>query len=376
LRLAKLAARYVSCHSCLAPAKADQLQWPYMPSPEHEFIVLELDRAIKRFSESALFGVVEAERKKFDYGCRLDRDLSRPLVAQVLWSYPTGVDKDLRTLIHDNESTLKLYLVKHTTKHLMRIDEVVQSYHKDPTLASKLVGLRPIPVPADFDADDEEHRRWLSAFLDTRLRNDVLFGVLFGRLAPRDFRVFHRHGGPIGLKLAILNAISNHGLRTNPELKERIGYATNGPIREVIAMLTGVGLVATVGRSVLCAPTPKGRLLLDVYRRIYFEWQAQAEWNRETVLILKALDVNDLTFPKELNPKSPTAAPIEQMLISCEYSERMFGTKLLQDVDRSRPRFFGRFDYEYMLQRLGDTPDSSAEMFDDPDTLFFPSRVQ
>lgn len=345
-----------------------------MPSAEHEFIVSQLDYALKRHSRTALLGIAEAERKKFDYGCLLDRDLSRPLVAQVLWSHPEGIDKDLRTLIHDSEATLKLYLVRQTTKHLIRIDEVMQSYRRDPTLSGKLVGLRPIPIPSDFDADKEEDRAWLSEYLDARIQDDVLFGVVFGRLTPRDFAMFDRHGGPVGLKIAILQVISNHGLVTNPELKERINYGTTGPIRECIAMLTGVGLVAPVGASVLCMPTPKGRLLLDVLRRLYFEWSQQNNWSPETALLLRALEVRDLTFPRDLDPRNATTSILEKLLVGCAYSERAFNARLLEGISGDTPRFYSQFDYPYFLSRFAGTPDTNEKMFDHPEVLFFPSK--
>lgn len=346
-----------------------------MPSPEHEFLVSELHRALERYSQSALLGIAEAERKKFDYGCLLDRDLSRPLVAQVLWSHPEGIDKDLRTLIHDDEAILKLYLVRHTTRHFMRIDEVIQSYRRDSTLSRKLVGLKPIPIPSDFDASQEPHRAWLSAYLDARLQSDILFGVIFGSLTPRDLSSFHRHGGPFGLKVAILDAISNHGLVTNPELKERLNYGTTGPIREAIAMLTGAGFVAPVGASILCMPTPKGRALLDVLRKLYFEWSQQAGWSSETEILLGALNVGDLAFPRHPDPENMNAGIVEQLLVHCVFSERNFNSRLLADIDGAGPRFYSDFDYNYFLGRFAGTPYTDGDMFDDPDALFFPSKT-
>jgi hypothetical protein len=347
-----------------------------MPSPEHEFIVSELHRSLIRQSGTALLGVAEAERKKFDYGCLLNRDLSRPLVAQVLWSHSEGVDKDLRTLIHDDEAILKLYLVRHTTKNLMRVDEVVQSYRRDPSLLGKLVGLRPMLIPSDFDADQEDQRAWLSEYLDNRIQSDVLFGIVFGRLTPKDFELFHRHGGPIGLKVAILDVISNHGLVGNPELKERINYGTAGPTDKTIAMLTGVGLAAQLGDSVLCAPTPKGRLLLDVLRRLYFEWSQRAGWSADTALLLRALNVPDRGFPGDLDPRNVNASFVEGLLLHCAYAERTFNTRLLEGIEQANPRFYGDFDYPYFLRRFAGSPETNEKMFDDPEALFFPSLLE
>ena len=138
-----------------------------------EFLVGELDHTLQRFAATVLIGVAEAERKKFDYGCLVQRDMTRPLVAQVLWAHAGGIDKDLRALLLDSEAVLKIYLVRATTKHLMRVDEVIRSYRADPAVGSKLLGLRLIKIPGNFDADSEAERTWMASYLQERLTNDT-----------------------------------------------------------------------------------------------------------------------------------------------------------------------------------------------------------
>src|SRR5258708_6483712 len=97
-------------------------------SPEHQFITQSLDKSLSRFSNTKLLGIREAQRRTFDYGSILLRDFSRPLVSQVLWSHQEGLEKDIRTLLFDSGSSLKLYFVRDTVKNRARIDEVLKSY--------------------------------------------------------------------------------------------------------------------------------------------------------------------------------------------------------------------------------------------------------
>src|SRR5438128_1856401 len=94
-------------------------------SPEHEFISSQLDEELIRFAATGLLGVQEADRRRFDYACRVDRDCRRTLAAQVLWRHDEGLDKDLRTLLHDSEARLKVYLFRDSTRARCRIDEIL-----------------------------------------------------------------------------------------------------------------------------------------------------------------------------------------------------------------------------------------------------------
>jgi hypothetical protein len=345
-----------------------------MPGPEHQCIVSEFNRSLARHARTALLGMAETERSTFDYGCLLNRDLSRPLVAQVLWSNPPGIEKDLRTLIFDDEATLKVYLVRDKPSYLRKIDYIVGDYRRDPTLAGKAAGLRTIPIKADFDADKEADRIWLAEYLDGRIRSDVLFSIVFGGLTAKDFRLFHEHNAPFGVKVAILAVVSDHGIVRRPELKERINYGTTGTIDKVLAKLTGIGLGTQLGNTTLIMPTVKGRLLLDLIRRLYFEWSQRTDWSGETALLLRALNVTKSEFPADLDPARTGKDSIADLLLHCQESERSHNTRLLDGIDPAAPKFFSDFNYSYFRNRFAGCPDSNDTMFDDPDSLFFPSK--
>lgn len=210
-------------------------------SAEHKFVSTALNTALERYAETKLLGISEAERRKFDYGCLLLRDFSRPLVSQVLWNHDEGIDKDVRTLLFDAGSALRLYFVKDRLKIRARIDEVLGDYRDRAETAPLLRGLRVIPIPEDFDADIEQHRNWLTDFIYHRVSTDLLFGVVFGKLTAQDIKVFSEHGGLLGLKFAALQIIDEEGLQHGPTFEKRVGVK-GSPLREAIAMLTVRGL--------------------------------------------------------------------------------------------------------------------------------------
>src|SRR5882762_10248637 len=109
---------------------------------EHQCLAENIDNVLKQVSETSLLGILEADRKQFDYGCIIQRDFSRALVSQVLWKNPEGIEKDLRSLIFDSTAKLKLYVFKDSVKTRAKINEITQSYKTQPGLSKLLCGLR------------------------------------------------------------------------------------------------------------------------------------------------------------------------------------------------------------------------------------------
>jgi len=266
-----------------------------MPSPEHLFISEQLDISLSRYSRTKLYGVLEAERKTFDYACILDRDFSRPLVAQTLWHHPEGIDKDLRTLLHDMQSQLKVYFFKDSIRHRARIEEVIRSYKSSP-LRQQLVGLRLFPVPSDFDADSEAHREWMADFVDRQILTDLLFAVVFGQLTAHDFDVFMRTGGPGDETFAILKlSLSDTSvIRSQNDVARAIHWkgakAQNSLVR-TMRIFHAAGLVVADWdkRRFKFTSTTKGRLLWDLICLLWYELHYLDDWSDETVRILSIL---------------------------------------------------------------------------------------
>ncbi|MBD2022975.1 hypothetical protein, partial [Leptolyngbya sp. FACHB-711] len=99
-------------------------------SPEHEFLKNQANLVLNEFSSLKLYGFTETNRKTFDFSCLLNRDWSRPLVGQVLWKHIEGLEKDIRTLLADTESEIKVYVASDTIKHHTTFEEVVSDYRR------------------------------------------------------------------------------------------------------------------------------------------------------------------------------------------------------------------------------------------------------
>lgn len=311
-------------------------------------------------------GLSEAERRKFDYGCIILRDVSRPLVSQVLWSHEEGLEKDIRTLIFEGGAALKLYFVRDRIKNRAKIDEVIQSYRQNPSTANLLRGLKIIPVPEDFDADLIKHQNWMNRYILDSISSDLLFAVVFGKLSASDVRTFGLHGGPVGLKMAALHVISTVGFEHGPTLEKAVG-AKGSPLREAIAMLTGLGLIAAPTFSVQRVPTIKGRFLIDLARLLTFERETLSDWSDETKLILNYLKLDPASGWQESANSLLNRDFVNDALTGVEYAYRQFGVDVMEGVNRKSPQFHSKFEADGFLSSnfIGTSP----ELWSDPDDI-------
>ena len=339
---------------------------------EHQFISDSLDKIIKEFSNTSLFGITESQRRTFDYSCILLRDFSRPLISQVLWGHTEGIEKDIRTLVHDSFASIKVYVVKDLTRTRSRLEEIINSYRSNEATRKLLTGLRLFFIPSDFDADKEKHQDWLYSHLETRVSKDILFAIVFGQLTNFDLVRFASHGGPLGLKYLILQEVTLNSLRHMPSFKERIGYKTTGPIREALAMLSSLGLVKNLPQSNMYFPTIKGRLLLDLTRRVLFEMWTRSDWSEEIRLVFKHLGIVMPPFKFIYIAEEVTGFnPLVSIMNQAHYCKAQFGRDLLGKIDPQKPVFHSEF-------HLPDDPDYSNKasgisnaFFSEPESLLF-----
>jgi hypothetical protein len=346
-----------------------------MASPEHQAIAEIVNDVLSQFAKSGLVGVFEGQRRTFDYSCLLARDLDRPVVAQVLWQHEHGLEKDIRTLLFDAESLIKLYIVRDSTRIRATLDDVITSYRQASDTRQKLTGLKLVFVPPDFDAGREQDRSWLRLFLSSSFSQDIAFGIAFGGFSKHAWSVFMNHGGPIGLKYAILHEIAENGLIHTPTFKDRLGYKVDGPIREAIAMLNAAGFIRRYG--VCCFPTIRGRFLLDFTRRLLVDINNSSGWSFQTVQLFDGLGTPIPSFPfNEIKPGSvPASDEFGVTLLHAMHCNSHFGRDLLAKVDLHKPVFYSQFLVDHFITEMLLARGFSAEFFSEPEYFFVPKEA-
>lgn len=230
-------------------------------------------------------------------------------------------------------------------------------------------------VPHDFDADNEDDRLWLRSFLGTSFSQDIAFGIVFGGLSKHVLDVFIGHNGPFGLKYAVLHEIVQNGLTHTPTFKESLGYKTDGPIREAIAMLNAAGLVRRWSSSVCCFPTIRGRFLLDFTRRLLLDVHSARGWSLQTMSLFNSLGVAVPEFPVD-GISSRNVRPSDRFggnLLHASFCNSHYGRNLLADVDLGKPVFYSQFIVEHFVKEMALAKGFSADFFSEPEYLFVPN---
>ncbi len=277
-------------------------------SPEHEFLKTHFNHVLQDFSALKLYGFTETDRKRFDFSCLLERDWTRPLAGQVLWRHTDGIDKDIRTLLMDTDSEIKVYLASDTVRHHATFEETISDFKRSGRFDDLLFRLKPIWVPSDFDADKDKQRLLVGDIVKTQIVQDILFNVVFGRITADDIRLFLGVSGIPGLNLAILHNIATEGFINIVTLQQRLGVST-GPIRERLPVLSGAGFVSTPIGALMFEDTPKGRVFLDIISRLVNECHSKSI-SEELAYVLTRLNCppvteaevngNEEVFPKQL----------------------------------------------------------------------------
>jgi hypothetical protein len=344
-----------------------------MDSPEHQAIAEAIDQAVQLTAGSGLIGIFEAQRRTFDYACLTRRDLARPLVAQVHWKHEEGLDKDIRTLLFDDQSLIRVLVIRDAVRTRATLDDILRSYRTHPELNRMLLGLKLFFIPAEFDADEENERDWLREHLRRAFTEDIAFAILFGGFTRGVFEVFMAHNGPFGLKYAILDEIVKNGLTHTPTFKDRLGYTTSGPIREALTMLNATGLTQSWASSNCHFPNIRGRFLLDFTRRILIDVKTGAGWSEHTRHIFEMLACPVPDFPiEQVTVKDCAGNSFRSNLVHAAKCRELFGRDLLADVDPTQPTLYSEFEIEGFVARMNGAPRFSATFFDQPDYLFYP----
>lgn len=269
-------------------------------SPEHEFLKTHFNQILKDFSSLKLYGFTETTRKKFDFSCLLERDWKQAVSGQVLWRHAEGIDKDVRTLLTDSDSEIKVYLASDTVSHHATFEEALSDFRRSGRFTD-LFRLKPIWVPADFDADQEEQRALIGNIVKSQIIEDILFNVVFGHITADNVILFLGTSGTLGLTIAILHDIATKGFVNIAHLKQRLDISA-GPVRERLPLLEGIGFITSpVSGGLLYSESQKGKVFLDIVSRLATELES-GKISDELTYILAKLGCQP---PRSLMSESP-----------------------------------------------------------------------
>lgn len=238
-------------------------------SPEHEFLSQTFLEVVEELSRVRLYGLLEPDRRTFDFACVFQRDWSRPLVGQTLWKHSSGIDKDIRTLLATSDADVWAYIARDTVANRALLHEVVRDYRRT-GYADQLFKLKLVWVPADFDADREHQREVVSTHLRDCVTTDILFNVVFGNLSSDDVRMFLSATGMIGLNLAVLHEIATRRFVNYPDMARRLSVSA-GPLRERVLNLLASGMIWQLQDGSMYFASLRGRVFLELIRRILEE---------------------------------------------------------------------------------------------------------
>lgn len=291
--------------------------------PEHDFLKNTFNRTLHQFSSLRLYSVVESERRKFDLSCVIERDWSRPLIGQVAWSHSEGLDKDLRTLLTDTDSEIKAYIAKDTIRHRKAVDEIVGDFRRSERFKD-LYRLKMFWIPSDFSADLESDRRTVAGALTEQVVSDLLLNVIFGNLAPREVRLLLVSGGILGLGVAILHYIAVHGFTNITSMVKDLGLKSSTPAREKLVLLHSLELVSAPDMAAYYEPTVKGKVVLELFRRLHEELQA-GSLSDEMRFLLERLGCHAMPLERLPTDADLTTEPFVWLMRNLKYSQTMWG---------------------------------------------------
>lgn len=220
----------------------------------------------------------------------------------------------------------------------------------------------------------------MAKHIEQSVTNDILFNVVFGRFRAEDFRIFGQHGGPIGLKFAILELIIREGFWHMPTLKKKLQYSTSSPIREVMTMLNAAEFIRP-GAFGIHLSTAKGRLMMDLVRRLLFETRTLKSWAPETLLFLGILNIHpeEIRRYQGIDRLKALTDQLSLLLYSAPFSESAFGVDLQYGKGVSDPKFYvENYGLELEKEITGDFPPVPPLQLSESDILLFidPVSVQ
>lgn len=256
-------------------------------SAEHKFVKRCITDTLKKFSGTKLYQYEEADRKKFDIGCALTRDWSRPVVGQVLWRNTRGIEKDLRTLLTDPNSEIKLYAISASAAHEHAVLEILADYRNSGKYPD-LFKLKIIKIPPDLDLNRDLQTLSVRKIIEGQIIDDILLNVVFSNISLIDFDLLARADSGDGVYLAILHSVATGKYPSMASLSRSLSLGVNC-IREFMKYLLGLGLLESISPfASTYVVSQKGRILLSILEQLNQSFELDY-FSAELILILSKL---------------------------------------------------------------------------------------
>lgn len=256
-------------------------------SAEHKFIKICIADTLKNFSTTKLYHYEEADRNKYDIACALTRDWSRPLVGQILWRNSRGIEKDIRTLLNDLDSEIKLYAISASMAHEHAVMEILNDYKKSGKYLD-LYKLKIIRIPPDLDLDKEIQIQSIRKIVENQIVDDILLNVIFANISLLDIDLLSRADGGDGIHIIILYSVATGKYSSLASLARSLDLGVTR-IREIIKFLLGLGLMeSTSPFASTYVVSQKGRVLLSILEQLDLSFKAE-NYSDELLLILHKL---------------------------------------------------------------------------------------
>lgn len=260
-------------------------------SVEHAFLSDTVLDVLVEAAKSDLFTCKESGRKRFDFACDLTRDWTKAVAGQTLWKHDQdGIDKDLRTLLTDKDTSTSVYVARDSVANRARVSEVISDY-RNSELRPNLAKLRVFWIPGDFDADDELARGVVRAGLRRDVGNDLLLRVVLGGLTAQDVHYFSG-SGRLGFSPWLLCHLARDGFHNYTHAAKRYNIGVPSLKQELLRLeFTGMLTRERSAYSMLQV-SEKGRAMLDICAHLHAYLNGRSEANAEFLYICKLLGMD------------------------------------------------------------------------------------
>ena len=342
-------------------------------TPEQIFITNQLAQTLNTFARTGFMKVRQTQPGTHDYACMTFRDCDRLLIARVLGDSDKDIIQGLNGLLYDDDATIKIGFVPDNMRARIALEDLRSSYCESEQTHRQLRGLRIIYLPSDFDADHETQRNWMENYVAESISSKIIQNIFFGGLSTFEYDTFANYrSGRVGLKYVILDEVNHNGCTHMPTFKKQIGCQTDARIRNILEMLVGTGLIKCLPHCACYAPSIKGRMLLDLTKRLLLEVFTRSSWSEELLLVLRLVGYeNPPFFDIDHDQDYFRGHAFLSTLDEATMCPSNCGRDLLEDISPDQLGFYGKYPWQKYYEEVKIVPGVSPSWFTDEEALMF-----